>query len=69
MVLEKLIVLGARMALALAWCGSLQPGVGIGSLVLPRAAVPGDGTSRHYCAGEPEPDSALYKLLQTRLEA
>jgi len=68
-VLEKLIVLGARMALALAWCGSLQPGVAIGSLVLPGAAVPGDGTSRHYCAGEPEPDPVLYKLLQTRLEA
>jgi uridine phosphorylase len=69
MVLEKLIVLGARMVLALAWCGSLQPQVGIGSLVLPGAAVPGDGTSRHYAQGEPEPDPGLYALLQGRLEA
>jgi uridine phosphorylase len=68
MVLEKLIVLGARMVLALAWCGSLQPQVDIGSLVLPSAAVPGDGTSRHYAAGEPEPDPALYELLQEGLE-
>jgi uridine phosphorylase len=69
MVLEKLIVLGARMVLALAWCGSLQPQVGLGSLVLPLAAVPGDGTSRHYAAGEPEPDPALYELLKEGLEA
>jgi len=69
MVLEKLIVLGARMILALGWCGSLQPHLGVGSLVLPCAAVPGDGTSRHYVGGEPEPDPSLYELLKGRLAA
>jgi uridine phosphorylase len=69
MVLEKLIALGARMVLALAWCGSLQPGLSLGTLLLPRAALPGDGTSRHYAPGEPEPDAALAALLQEELEA
>ena len=48
MVLEKLMVLGARMVLALGWCGSLQPGLVIGDLVLPTATVSTEGTSRHY---------------------
>jgi uridine phosphorylase len=69
MVLEKLIALGARMVLALAWCGSLQPGLNLGTLLLPRAALPGDGTSRHYAPGETEPDPALAALLQEELEA
>jgi len=69
MVLEKLIALGARMVLALGWCGSLTPQVGIGSLVLPTAAVAGDGTSRHYAGGEPQPDPVLYEVLQRQLQA
>jgi uridine phosphorylase len=69
MVLEKLIALGARMVLALAWCGSLQPGLSLGTLLLPRAALPGDGTSRHYAPGETEPDPGLAGLLQDGLEA
>lgn len=52
MVLEKLIVLGARAVIALGWCGSLQGRVGLGSLVLPTAAVGGDGVSPHYRRGE-----------------
>ncbi len=51
MVLEKLIALGARRVLALGWCGSLSPRVHIGDLILPDQAVPGDGTSPHYCRG------------------
>jgi uridine phosphorylase len=65
MVLEKLIALGARMALVLGWCGSLQPQVAVGSLVLPTAALGQDGTSSHYlAAGDVGPDSRLYDLLQ-----
>ena len=48
MVLEKLLVLGARMVLALGWCGSLQSHLKIGDLVLPTATVSTEGTSRHY---------------------
>jgi purine-nucleoside phosphorylase len=71
LVLEKLIALGARRVLALGWCGSLQPQVGLGSLVLPTAAMPGDGTSRHYVPGDAglKPDPTLLALLRKHLKA
>jgi len=70
MVLEKLIALGARLALALGWCGSLQPHVGLGDLILPTAAVSGEGTSQYYCSGEeaPGPDAGCCALLRQGLE-
>jgi uridine phosphorylase len=66
MVLEKLIALGACMILALGWCGSLQPHLAIGDVVLPRTAVSTEGTSRHYPLEEqpPDPDPDLYRLLR-----
>jgi uridine phosphorylase len=70
MVLEKLIALGARRVLALGWCGSLSPKVLIGSLILPRRALSGDGTSPHYCppGEEPLPHAGLYDLLAASLQ-
>jgi len=71
MVLEKLIALGARMVLALGWCGSLQPHLAVGDLVLPTSAVSTEGTSGHYplngqpVAPEPELVQGLRGLLQT----
>jgi uridine phosphorylase len=70
LVLEKLIALGARRVLALGWCGSLQPQMGLGSLLLPTAALPGDGTSRHYApSGDLFPDPALLARLRHLLMA
>jgi uridine phosphorylase len=71
MVLEKLIALGARRVLVLGWCGSLSPQVRIGDLILPSAAIPGDGTSPHYCPepGDIPPHPALYDLLTAGLKA
>ncbi len=70
MVLEKVIALGARMVLALGWCGSIQPRAGIGTLVLPTSAWGEDGTSRHYASGPAlEPDQALLGLLEQSLES
>jgi len=71
MVLERLIALGAKVVLALGWCGSLQNQITVGSLVVPTAAVAGDGTSRHYLAGgtQPVPHPGLCRLLQDRLQA
>jgi uridine phosphorylase len=71
MVLEKLIVLGARMVLALGWCGSLQPHLKIGDLVLPTATVSTEGTSRHYPLNgqPPDPDPGLNEVLRQLLEA
>jgi uridine phosphorylase len=69
MILEKLIALGARRVLALGWCGSVSPEVRLGDLILPTGAVPGDGTSPHYCRGEAEitPHQGLYDLLAVGL--
>jgi uridine phosphorylase len=70
MVTERLIALGARVILALGWCGSLQNHVKVGSLVIPTAAVSGDGASRHYLPPgvQPEPHPDLIRLLQNQLE-
>jgi len=71
MVLEKLIALGARMVLALGWCGSLQSHLVIGDLVLPTATVSTEGTSRHYpLVGQaPDPDPDLVRILQNLLKS
>jgi uridine phosphorylase len=70
MVLEKLIALGARMVLALGWCGSLQSHLAIGDLALPTTTVSTEGTSRHYpLDGPPDPDPGLVRILQNLLEA
>jgi uridine phosphorylase len=70
MVLEKLIALGARMVLALGWCGSLQPHLAIGDLVLPTTTVSTEGTSPHYpLDGQPpDPDPGLVRILHNLLE-
>jgi uridine phosphorylase len=71
MVLERLIALGAKVVLALGWCGSLQGLVKVGSLVIPTAAVSGDGTSPHYLPGslQPSPHPRLCQLLQDLAES
>jgi uridine phosphorylase len=51
LVLEKLIALGGRRFLVLGWCGSLQPDLGVGQIVIARRAVSQEGTSRHYPSG------------------
>ncbi|MFZ5452828.1 MAG: nucleoside phosphorylase [Thermodesulfobacteriota bacterium] len=70
MVLERLIALGARVVLALGWCGSLQQQIKVGSLVVPTAAVGGDGTSRHYLphSRQPAPYPGLGALLRNHVE-
>jgi uridine phosphorylase len=71
MVLEKLIALGARRVLVLGWCGSLSPEVRIGEMILPSCALPGDGTSPHYCPepGAIPPHPGLYDILAASLKS
>jgi uridine phosphorylase len=71
MVLEKLLILGARMVLALGWCGSLQSHLKIGDLVLPATTVSSEGTSGHYpLDGQPpDPDPGLCGVLRRLLQA
>lgn len=69
LVLEKLIALGVQDVLAVGWCGSLQPEVQIGDVVLPLGAVSEEGTSRHYpvAVAEPAPSEALRRPLRAAL--
>jgi uridine phosphorylase len=48
MAMEKLIALGAKRIWVLGWCGSLQPNLLIGDLIIPTTALSEEGTSAHY---------------------
>lgn len=50
MVLEKLVVLGAKKILFMGWCGSIQETVAIGDLLIPDRGLIGEGTSRYYAS-------------------
>jgi uridine phosphorylase len=71
MALEKLIAQGGRMFLTFGWCGSLQSKVRIGHLVLPTAAMSGDGTTPYYRSGKIncKPDTELCSLLSTQIKS
>jgi len=51
-VLEELIVLGARRAIRVGTCGALASGLELGELVIASEAICADGTSRALGAGE-----------------
>lgn len=69
--LEKMIALGARKIWVLGWCGSLQPDLDIGDLVVPTGALIEEGTSRHYPINGrgPAADPELNDRLETALHA
>ncbi|MBN1849037.1 MAG: nucleoside phosphorylase [Deltaproteobacteria bacterium] len=46
--MEKLIALGVKRIWVTGWCGSLDPELRIGDLVIPSSAVSEEGTSAHY---------------------
>ena len=70
MVLEKLIALGAKRICLFGWCGSLQPDLKIGDIVIPLHAFAEEGTSRHYPIGNrmPQTDPGLNRMMQRSLE-
>jgi uridine phosphorylase len=68
MVLEKLIALGVQHLIAVGWCGSLQPKVRIGDVVIPMGSFSEEGTSKHYPIDEPLPGPSE-KLLGMLLES
>jgi DeoD family purine-nucleoside phosphorylase len=57
MVIHELIDLGARRLLRTGTCGALQPGLGLGDLVIATEAITADGTSRALGAGDRVPAS------------
>ncbi len=70
MALEILSRRGVKSFLSLGWCGSLQPNLCWGDIVLPVTAVSEEGTSQHYpVAGRPvEADPVLSGRLMDALE-
>jgi uridine phosphorylase len=48
LVLERLIAMGAKKVIAFGCCGSLQPTLKTGDLVIPTHALSEEGTSTHY---------------------
>ena len=69
MVMELLLRRGVTGFYSLGLCGSLQPGLVWGDIVLPRAGLSEEGTSVHYpLEGVPaEPDRELFKKLEQTL--
>ncbi len=46
--LESLIAKGAERIIVLGWCGALSPYFHTGDIIIPKAAVADEGTSRNY---------------------
>lgn len=68
-VVEELAGFGVERLLRIGTCGALAPALALGDLVLALAAVPADGTSRHYTAGEPHAPTADWELLHGAVHA
>jgi uridine phosphorylase len=68
--MEKLVALGAERIWVLGWCGSLQPDLKIGNLIIPTGALSEEGTSRHYPIGDriPATDQELNNKLEEALQ-
>ena len=64
-VLEELVALGVRDIIVVGTAGSLQPGLPIGSYIVPTGAIREEGTSFHYApaATELAPDATLAQAL------
>jgi uridine phosphorylase len=71
MTFERLIAGGADEVLVLGFCGSLNPGLGIGSAVIVDRAYADEGTSRRYLPGRKyfRGSSDLRKTVEKKLSA
>jgi len=56
--LERLIVLGAKNIVGVGSCGSLQENIGIGDYIIPAEAIVEEGTSQHYPLDDPLPKAS-----------
>jgi purine-nucleoside phosphorylase len=52
MLLENLIVRGARQIMFIGWCGAVSEKVKIGDIILPTSVYIDEGTSKNYGAGD-----------------
>ncbi|MDJ0622867.1 MAG: nucleoside phosphorylase [Desulfocapsaceae bacterium] len=68
LLLEKLIVLGAKKIVLVGWCGSIDRANVIGDLIVPRGAVCGEGTSPYYSDDSyPLPSAAAVTMIKNEL--
>jgi len=63
-ILERLIAMGARKIFTFGCCGSLQPDLQIGHLVIPTDALSEEGTSAHYPLANGAMRKASEKIVQ-----
>jgi uridine phosphorylase len=70
MVLETLIVLGAKRILFFGWCGSIREKVRIADFVVSDRAVIGEGTSAYYPLNNdyPRPSYGIVRAIEASLE-
>lgn len=68
-VIEELIRLGVRRMLRIGTCGSLQPSLGMGELVVALSAVGSDGATRRYVNEEPHAPTADWTMVSTAVRA
>jgi uridine phosphorylase len=69
LILERLIAMGAEKIISFGCCGSLQPALKTGDLVIPTHALSEEGTSFHYPLPEgiqAEADGNITRLLATK---
>ncbi len=62
-VVEELIMLGARRLVRVGTAGALQPWLCMGDLVIAMSATPADRTVSSYTGGEPHAPTADFELL------
>jgi uridine phosphorylase len=69
MILEKMIVLGARKIIFFGWTGGLQADLSPGDFIIPDQAISEEGTSRHYSDNQyPKPSPLLQRELEELLK-
>lgn len=59
MLLETIVAWGIERVIFFGWCGSLCRDVGIGDMIIPAYALPGEGTSPHYCRSSEKSEKTL----------
>jgi DeoD family purine-nucleoside phosphorylase len=68
-VIEELVMLGCKKLLRVGTCGGLQPHHALGDMIVALTAVPQDGTTSTYLAGEPHCPTADWGLVHGAVHA
>jgi DeoD family purine-nucleoside phosphorylase len=68
-VIEELIMLGARRLIRIGTCGGLSPDLELGDIVIGISAVPADGTALRYTGGEAHAPTAHFGLTHGAIHA